>query len=376
MLKDGDDCRGKFEAKAHEAVFVGYSRRSYRVYIIGQHQVKESVNITFDDTKFPNIQTEDALEKLKFTNLLDPNSDNEDTQPEIVAETNINNDGDHGESGGNIDLNGESTDTAEESSRNVGNNSGGDVEGSFGHSQHQNVFQGESSRSVPPIRSVWSRDHPFELIIGDLDVGVRTRSATQNECLYSVFLSKMEPKKIEEALTDPDWVVAMQEELNQFEYQKVWKLVPRPQNRKVLDTRWVFRNKLDEEGIIIRNKSRLVAKGFSQAEGIDYDETFAPVARLEAIRMFLAFAAYSNFKVYQMDVKSASLNGELVEEVYVEHLPGFEEPDFLDFVYYLFKAIYGLKQAPRKWYDTLCGFLIENGFIRGVIDKTLFYKET
>ena len=153
-----------------------------------------------------------------------------DTQPEIVAnDNNVNNDGDHGEGGGNIDINGESTDTSEESSRNVGNNSGGgDAEGSNSQTQHQNVFQGESSRSVPPIRSVWSRDHPFELIIGDPDVGVRTRSATQNECLYSVFLSKMEPKKIEEALTDPDWVVAMQEELNQFEHQKVWKLVPRP----------------------------------------------------------------------------------------------------------------------------------------------------
>ena len=304
-----------------------------------------------------------------------PDSDDEDTQPDIVSETNVNNDGDHGESGGNIDLNGESTDTGEESSRNVGNSSGGDVEGSSGHSQHQNVFQGESSRSVPSIRSVWSRDHPFDLIIGDPDVGVRTRSATQNECMYSLFLSKMEPKKIEEALTYPDWVVAMQEELNQFEHQKVWKLVLRPQNRKVIDTRWVFRNKLDEEGTITRNKSRLVAKGFSQAEGIDYDETFALVARLEAIRMFLAFAAHSNFKVYQMDVKSAFLNGELDEEVYVEQPPGFEDPDFLDFVYYLFKDIYGLKQAPRKWYDTLSGFLIENGFIRGVIDKNLFTKK-
>ena len=104
----------------------------------------------------------------------------------------------------------------------------------------------------------------------------------------------MEPKKIEEALTDSDWVVAMQEELNQFEHQKVWKLVPRPQNREVIDTRWVFRNKLDEEGIITRIKARLVAKGFSQAEEIYYDENFASVARLEAIRMFLEFVAHSN----------------------------------------------------------------------------------
>ena len=274
VLKDGDDRGDKFEAKAHEAVFVGYSRRSYRVYIIGQDQVKESVNDKFDDTKLPDIQTEDATEKLKFNNLFDPDSDDDDTQPEIFADgNNVNNDDDHGDNGGNIDFNGESTDTGEESSRNVGNNSGGDVEGSTSHSQHQNVFQRESSRSVPSIRSVWSRDHPFELIIGDLDVGVRTRSATHNECQYSGFLSQMEPKKVEEALTDPDWVVVMQEELNKFEHQKVWKLVPRSKHRKVIDTRWVFRNKLDEEGIVTRNKSRLVAKGYSQAEGIDCDET-------------------------------------------------------------------------------------------------------
>ena len=162
VLKYGDDVRCKFEAKAHEDVFVGYSIRSYRVYSIGQHQVKESVNVTFDDTKLPNIQTEDATEKLKFNNLSYPYSDDDDTQPEIVVDgNNVNNDDDHGDGGENMDFNGESIDTGEESSRNVGNNSGGDKRGSTSHSQHQNVFQGESSRSVPPIRSVWSRDHPF-----------------------------------------------------------------------------------------------------------------------------------------------------------------------------------------------------------------------
>ena len=166
----------------------------------------------------------------------------------------------------------------------------------------------------------------------------------------------------------------MQEKLNQFERQKVWKLVPRPKNKSIIGTKWVFRNKLDGDGIITRNKARLVAKGYSQEEGIDYDETYAPVARLEAIRIFLAFAAHSNFKVYQMDVKSSFLNGELEEEVYVEQPPGFEDSEFSDFVYILFKALYGLKQAPRTWYDTLSEFLLENGFTRGVIDKTLFFK--
>ena len=125
--------------------------------------------------------------------------------------------------------------------------------------------------------------------------------------------------------------------------------------------------------MVIRNKARLVAKGYSHQEGIDYDETFAPVARLEAIRMFLAYAAHKKFKVFQMDVKSAFLNGELEEEVFVEQPPGFIDPRFPNHVYRLDKALYGLKQAPRAWYETLAQFLLKNGFTRGTIDKTMFY---
>ncbi|KAL8121447.1 hypothetical protein AgCh_018250 [Apium graveolens] len=156
----------------------------------------------------------------------------------------------------------------------------------------------------------------------------------------------------------------MQEELNQFERNNVWKLVPKPKGKNPIDTKWVFRNKMDENGIVVRNKARLVAKGYCQHEEIDFDEIFAPVARLEAIRIFLAYAAHANFKVYQMDVKTAFLNGDLEEEVYVSQPPGFEDPNFLEHVYYLLKALYGLKQAPRAWYDTLSKFLLENHFTR------------
>ena len=153
----------------------------------------------------------------------------------------------------------------------------------------------------------------------------------------------------------------MQEELGQFERNKVWKLVPHTNDLKVIGTKWVFRNKLNEHGDVVRNKARLVAKGFTQTEGLDFDESYAPVARLDAIRLFLAFAAHNDFIVYQMDVKSAFLNGELSEEVYVEQPPGFEVPSETKQVYKLEKALYGLKQAPRAWYDTLAKFLLENG---------------
>ena len=188
------------------------------------------------------------------------------------------------------------------------------------------------------------------MIIRDPEAGVRTRTTTSNECLYHSFLSQTEPKKVEETLQNADWVQATHEELNEFERNKVWTLVPRPNNRSIVGTKWVFGNKTDSDCIITRNKARLVAIGYSQQEGIDYDETFAPVARLEAIRIFLAYTAYKKFKVFQMDVKSDFLNGELEEEVYVEQPPGFVDPKFPNHVYRLDKALYGLKQAPRAWY--------------------------
>ena len=127
----------------------------------------------------------------------------------------------------------------------------------------------------------------------------------RNFCSFYAFLSMIEPRNHEEALKEPDWVVAMKEELNEFTRNKVWHLEPKPGNQKVTGLKWVFRNKLDEHGIIVRNKARLVVKGYNQQEGIDFEETFAPVARLEAIRVMIAFAAFMGFKLYQMDVKCA-----------------------------------------------------------------------
>ncbi|GJV15337.1 putative ribonuclease H-like domain-containing protein [Tanacetum coccineum] len=160
-----------------------------------------------------------------------------------------------------------------------------------------------------------------------------------------------------------------------FKVQKVWVLVDLPYGKKVIGAKWVFRNKRDERSIVVKNKARLVAQGFRQEEGIDYDEVFAPVARIEAIRLFLAFASYMGFTVYQMDVKSAFLYGTIEEEVYVHQPPGFVDPAHPNKVYKVIKALYGLHQAPRAWYETLSSFLMENGFRRGTIDKTLFIKK-
>ncbi|GJX42129.1 retrovirus-related pol polyprotein from transposon TNT 1-94 [Tanacetum coccineum] len=152
---------------------------------------------------------------------------------------------------------------------------------------------------------------------------------------------------VNEALTDESWIVAMQEELNQFIANDVWELVPQPRNMKIIGTKWVFRNKLDENGIVSRNKARLVAQGYNQQEGIDYDETYALVARLESIRILLAYACALDFKLFQMDVKSVFLNGFINEEVYMAQPPGFIDFKKPDHVYKLKKALYGLKQEPK-----------------------------
>ncbi|GJS11412.1 putative ribonuclease H-like domain-containing protein [Tanacetum coccineum] len=256
----------------------------------------------------------------------------------------------------------------------------------------------ESSMPVSPIATTRvHKDHPVEQIIGDLHSAPQTRRMTKNSeehglmsliqkqrrtnhkdfqnCLFACFLSQVEPKKVIQALTDPSWIEAMQDELLQFKLQKVWTLVDLPYGKRAIGTKWVYRNKKDERGIVVRNKARLVAQGYTQEEGIDYDEVFALVARIEAIRLFLAYASFMNFVVYQMDVKSAFLYGKIEEEVYVCQPPGFEDPEFPDRVYKVEKALYGLHQAPRAWYETLSTYLLENRFQRGIIDKTLFIKK-
>ncbi|GJY26599.1 putative ribonuclease H-like domain-containing protein, partial [Tanacetum coccineum] len=184
-----------------------------------------------------------------------------------------------------------------------------------------------------------------------------------------------EPKRVSKALSDSAWVEAMQEELLQFKLQKVWVLVDLPKGKRAIGTKWIFKNKTDERGIVIKNKARLVAQGHTQEEGIDYDEVFALVARIEAIRLFLAYSSFMGFIVYQMYVKSAFLYGQIEKEVYVCQPPGCEDPYYPDKVYKVVKALYGLHQAPRAWYETLANYLLGNGFQRGKIDQTLFIKK-
>nr|GFC26806.1 hypothetical protein [Tanacetum cinerariifolium] len=193
--------------------------------------------------------------------------------------------------------------------------------------------------------SKWTKDHPLNFIIGPLSRPISTRLQLHEQalfCYYDAFLTSVEPKTYKEALTQACWIEDMQEELHEFERLEVWELVPRPD--KVME------------------------------EGIDFEESFALVARLEAIWIFLAYAAHKNMVVYQMDVKTAFFNGNLREEVYVSQPDRFVDSNNPNHVYKLKKALYELKPAPRAWYDMLSSFLLSQDFSKGSVDPTLFIR--
>ncbi|GJT32607.1 retrovirus-related pol polyprotein from transposon TNT 1-94 [Tanacetum coccineum] len=219
----------------------------------------------------------------------------------------------------------------------------------------------------------WTKDHPLDNIIGELGRPVSTRLQLHEQalfCYYDSFLTLVEPKNYKDALTQACWIEAMQEELNEFKRLEVWELIPRSDKVMVITLKWIYKVKLDELGGILKNKARVVARGYRQEEGIDFGESFAPVARLDAIRIFLSFAAHMNMIVYQMDVKTAFLNVILHEEVYVSQPDGFVDQENPNHVYKLKKALYGLKQAPRVWYDLLSKFLLSQKFSKGTVDPT------
>ncbi|GJT94323.1 retrovirus-related pol polyprotein from transposon TNT 1-94 [Tanacetum coccineum] len=247
----------KFDPKSYEGVFLGYSQNSKAYIVLNKHtkKVEESLNVIFDETPPPS----------ETSPLVDDDLDEE----EAVKVTKMKN--------------------------------------------LENDIEDETLEIDEIVNIKKSRNHPLENVIGNLNQ--RTlRSQAQNQSNFYCFISTIEPKNVNEALGDESWIVAMQEELNQFIANDVWELVPQPKNMTIIGTKWVFRNKLDENGVVSRNKARLVAQGYNQQEGIDYDETYAPVARLESIRILLAYACALDFKLFQMDVKSAFLNGFINEE--------------------------------------------------------------
>nr|GEX56231.1 hypothetical protein [Tanacetum cinerariifolium] len=219
-------------------------------------------------------------------------------------------------------------------------------------------------------------DHPLEQVVREPSRPVVTRNQLRSDgdmCMYALTVSTLEPKTVKGAMTDPAWIDSMQEELLQFKRLDVWVLVPAPDNISPLTLKWLFKNKHDEEHTVIRNKSRFVVRRYRQVEGIDFEESFALVARMEAIRIFLAYAAHKLFTVFQMDVKTAFLHGSLKEDVYVCQPEGFIDADHPSHVYKLKKALYGLKQAPRDWYIQLFSDLMKSHFEMSMMKEMMFF---
>ncbi|KAJ3709158.1 hypothetical protein LUZ61_012863 [Rhynchospora tenuis] len=302
----------KFDAKSTTGIFVGYSSTSkaYRVYLPSSRIVVESVNVKFDENAnkkakegISSVGAQGEMQAQEEAQSQDIEFQPNQSQPPVIIEKPLTRMDDNLIGGANHEENSNSENQDD--------------------TPHNEPQQDSQPGYEPPemLREVSS--HPLSNVIGD-------------------------PR--EEANVDPNWIFAMQEELNQFERNQVWELVPLPSGKQVIGTKWVFRNKLDEYGNVVRNKARLVAQGYKQQEGINFEETFAPVARLESIRMLLAFAANKGFTLFQMDVKSAFLNGWIEEEVFVQQPPGFVDHFKPDHVFKLHKALYGLKQAPRVWY--------------------------
>ncbi|WVZ75651.1 LOW QUALITY PROTEIN: hypothetical protein U9M48_023686 [Paspalum notatum var. saurae] len=312
----------KFESRCLDGIFLRYASnsRAFRVWILEAKQVVETCEVSFDET-MPCT-----------TPAFEISGDDEEGTPIFEDEEGVVDVGDAGATAPAV---------APAPSRYELDDEGGPLPTASSSLPRQSKLK----RGLAPLR---------------------TQGAFFS---HSAYVASFEPRDVLHALSDPNWVNAMHEELENFERNHVWDLVEPPPNFRPIGSKWVFKNKQGEDGMVVRNKARL---GFCEKEGIDYEETFAPVACLEAIRILLAFAASKGFKLQQMDVKSAFLNGFMEEGVYVRQPPSFESARFLDRVYKLRKALYGLKQAPRAWYARLKSFLLKSGFVMGSIDKTLF----
>ncbi|GJZ68221.1 putative reverse transcriptase domain-containing protein [Tanacetum coccineum] len=325
----GKDHLGKFDGKANKGFFIGYSLNSKAFIVFNSRTriVEENLHIKFNEST-PNAIGSGPdwlfdIDALTRTINYEP----------IVAGTPSN---------GFADPRKESECNEQEKEDNVNNTNNVNATSI----NEVNVVGGKTSIELPfdPNMLALEDYSIFDFSRDDEDDGAEADMNNLDSTIQE------EPKKVIHALKDPSWIEAMQEELLQFKLQEVWTLVDLPNAKRDIRTKWVFKNKKDERRIVIINKARLVAQGYTQEERIDYDEVFSPVARIEAIRLFLAYASFNDFVVYQMDVKNAFLYEKIEEEVYVCQPPGFEDQDFPDRVYKVEKALYGLHQALRAWF--------------------------
>ena len=295
ILQDHENLE-KFDPKIEKGIFLGYSTssRAYKVYNLKTKAKMEPANVVINDEK----STEDHSKVIQETQ--NNHNEVEDTLPK------------------------EHVNKVDDQELQILNDAVLEPTTSFGERiQEQgdgSTPTSQNNTSTSLVKGPSTRiklNHPITNILGSLNDNMQLRSKALNVITHSYYLSQIEPKKVDEALQDTDCINSMHEKLHQFIRNDLWDMVPRPQGVNVIGTKWIFKNMLDEHGIVIRNKSKLVAQGYTQVERVDFDETFALVVRIESIRILLAIVCHLNFKLFQMEVKSAFLNG-MLQEVYVE----------------------------------------------------------
>nr|GEY35857.1 hypothetical protein [Tanacetum cinerariifolium] len=357
---------GKLNAKEDIGIFVGYApaKNAFRIYNRGTLKIIESVHVTFDEVTAIASEQFDSGPGLQ---VLTPATSSSGLVPNIIPQKPL-----------------AATPRAVE------------IDDSL---VSMSIDQDASSSSIPsrqdqehyliisqgvkesPKTPLFHDDPLHESLHEDSTSQGSSSNVRPSHTLFKLtgrwtknlpISNMIEPKNFKQEMTEPSWIDTMQEEIHEFERLQVWELVSCPYKVMLIKLKWNYKVQTDEFGGILRNKARLVAQGFRQEEGIGFEESFTPVARIKAIRIFVANAANKNMKIFQMYVKTAFLNGELKEEVYVSQPKRFVDQEYTSHVYKLKKALYGLKQAPRAWYNMLSSFLISQHFSKCVIDPTLF----
>lgn len=335
--------RRKLDPKAVKCIFVGYPEgtKGYRLFNLSSNRFIRSRSVIFHEEKFHDFNTK--LESKEWINIL-PDDDNAD---EIVTEEQHVN----GEEPYEIDVNGEEP-----------------------YDNNENQIQDNNDR----ITNNHIESYEESFLKECTNLQKRNRVAPRRlieDCLITESMTDDdEPKSLQDALKDENWMGAMRSEMNSHAQNVTWELVPRPINKNIVGNRWVFKVKRDPVGTISRHKARLVAQGYSQVHGIDYEEIFSPVAKFATIRTLLAFANINDLEVHQMDVKTAFLNGILDHQIYMEQPKGFVDPVNQDYVCKLNKSIYGLKQSARCWNSTLTDYLISEKYEKCDADDCIYIK--
>nr|GEV93615.1 retrovirus-related Pol polyprotein from transposon TNT 1-94 [Tanacetum cinerariifolium] len=342
---NNNDDLGKLDAKADIGIFVGYApaKKAFRIYNKRTSKFIETIYVTFDEL---TAMASEQLGSGPGLQCMTPATSSSGLIPNPISQQPC------------IPLNRDDWDHLFQSMFDE-------------YFNPPTIFVSPVPVAAAP-RAVDLADSPVSTSI-DQDAPSTSIPSTQEQ-EHSPNISQ-EPKNFKQAMTEPSWIDAMQEEIHEFERLQVWELVPCPDKVFLIKLKWIYKVKTDEFGAVLKNKARLVAQGFRKEEGINFEESFAPLARIEAIRIFVANVAHKNMTIFQMDVKTTFLNGELKEEVYVSQPEGFVDQDNPSHVYKLNKALYGLKQVPRAWYDMLSSFLISEHFSKGAVDPTLFTRK-